>query len=272
LQLVAKFRIEHPDIKVRLLVADSVYGKSEFCRIATGLLEGLQIISQIHSNQKVRFNNKLRSVKEHFRIYTGVNQVIKVRGLESIKVKISSARIYVEAHQEKRFVVAIKYEEEKEYRYLFATDMTWRTIDIAQGYTLRWLAEVFIEDLKLCQGWGQLTKQMDYEGSSRSLILSLLLDHCLLSHPQQFALIENKLPASTVGSLLENIRLDSFLHFIRSLLSSASLDQKLELLANSLSDIFSLSPSKKHMSGRNLGRLEPSPSLFSRARLVQLPV
>ena len=103
-------------------------------------------------------------------------------------------------------------------------------------------------------------------------ILSLLLDHCLLYHPHQQAFIDNNLPASTVGSLLEKIRLDSFLAFIRSLLSSGELEQKLELLSNSLSDIFSLSPSKKHMSGRHLGQLDPSPSLFRRARLAQLPI
>jgi hypothetical protein len=271
-RLIAKFRIEHPEITIRMLVADSVYGKAEFCEQARALFGNLQIISQIHSNQKVRFNNKPIGVKEYFKIYGGVYQEIKIRGGVTIKANISSARVYVEAHKQKRFVVAIKYEEEKEYRYLFATDMSWRAIDIAQGYTLRWLAEVFIEDFKMNQGWGQLTKQMDVEGSSRSLILSLLLDHCLLYHPHQQAFIENKLPASTVGSLLEKIRLDSFLAFIGSLLSSGELEQKLQLLTDSLSDIFSLSPSKKHMAGRNLGRLEPSASLFRRARLAQLPI
>ena len=270
-KLIAKFRIEHPDITIKMLVADTLYGTSEFCKQTTALIEGLQIISQIRNNQKVSFNNKSISVKEYFKIYPAVYQEIKIRGEVVLKASISSARVYVEAHKEKRFVVAIKYEEEKEYRYLFATDMSWRTIDIVQGYTLRWLAEVFIEDFKMNQGWGQLTKQMDVEGSSRSLILSLLLDHCLLYHPHQQAFIDNHLPASTVGSLLEKIRLDSFLAFIRSLLSSDNINEKLELLTKSLSDIFSLSSSKKHMSGRNLGRLEPSPSLFRRSRLAQLP-
>lgn len=269
-KLIAKFRIEHSDVRIKMLVADTLYGTSEFCKQTRALMEGLQIISQIRNNQKVTFNSRSISVAEYFKIRPGICQEIKIRGGLLIKANISSARLYVEAHQEKRFVVAIKYEQEQQYRYLFATDMSWRTIDIAQGYTLRWLAEVFIEDFKLCQGWGQLTKQMDVEGSSRSLILSLLLDHCLLFHPQQQAFIDNKLPPSTVGSLLEKIRLDSFLAFIRSLLSSDDFEQKLELLSNSLADIFSLSPSKKHMSGRDLGRLEPSASLFRRAKLAQL--
>lgn len=272
LKLIVKFRIEHPEITIRMLVADSLYGKAAFCKQAKALFGNLQIISQIHNNQKVRFNNKSISVKEYFRIYPGYEQEIKIRGEAIVKAHISSSTLYVEAHKEKRFVVAIKYKEEKKYRYLFATDMSWRTIDIVQGYTLRWLAEVFIQDFKMSQGWGQLTKQMDVEGSSRSLILSLLLDHCLLYHPHQQAFIDHNLPASTVGSLLEKIRIDSFLAFIRSLLSSDNIAHKLELLSQSLADIFSLSPSKKHMSGSHLGSLEPSSSLFRRARLVQLPV
>jgi hypothetical protein len=41
----------------------------------------------------------------------------------------------VKAHQKKRFVIALKYEGEDNYRYLVATDMTWPTRDILQAYT-----------------------------------------------------------------------------------------------------------------------------------------
>ena len=90
----------------------------------------------------------------------------------------------------KRFVVALKYEGESNYRYLVATDMTWRTMDIIQAYTLRWLVKIFFEDWKLYEGWGREAKQLDEEGSSHGLILSLLLDHCLLLHPEHTARIE----------------------------------------------------------------------------------
>ena len=82
-----------------------------------------------------------------------------------------------------------------------ATDLTWRTIDIVQAYSLRWLVEVFIEDWKSYEGWAQLAKQPGEEGSSRGLSLSLLLDLCLLLHPEQLTRVANKLPAYTVGSL-----------------------------------------------------------------------
>jgi len=38
----------------------------------------------------------------------------------------------------------LKYEGEDEYRYITATDLSWRAIDIVSAYALRWLVEVFI--------------------------------------------------------------------------------------------------------------------------------
>jgi len=40
-----------------------------------------------------------------------------------------------------------------------ASELTWRTQDIIQLATLRWLIEVFIQDWKAHQGWGALTQQ-----------------------------------------------------------------------------------------------------------------
>ena len=55
---------------------------------------------------------------------------------------VSSARLYVCAHHTKRFIVAIKYAEEETYRYVIASDLSWRTLDIVQGHSLRWLVEI----------------------------------------------------------------------------------------------------------------------------------
>ena len=96
----------------------------------------------------------------------------------------------------------MKYEDETQYRYIVAIDLSWRHLDIVQVYTLRWLIEVFFEDWKLYEGWGQLAKQSGEEGASRGLILSLRLDHCLLLHPEQTARLENNLPTCTVVSSL----------------------------------------------------------------------
>jgi hypothetical protein len=194
--------------------------------------------------------------------------VIKIRGEKEVPVSVSSARLYVDAHHTKRFVIALKYEGESDYRYLVASDLSWRTVDIVQGYTLRWLVEVFLEDWKSYEGWGQLTKQPDEEGSSRSLILSLLLDHCLLCHPYQQTRLEHKLPACTVGSLQARVRVDSCLAFIRELLLADNPHEQLNRLTQALEEVFPLAASKKHMNTRNLGRLEATPTLQYRAEMA----
>jgi hypothetical protein len=265
LTLLAQFKFAHADIGVKMVAVDALYGTGDFLDNAAAIFGGVQVISQLRSNQKVGFRNKLISVSQYFQCHRGQVQEFKIRGGEVIKADVCSARLYVEAHEKKRFVIALKYEGEQENRYLVASDLSWRTMDIVQGYTFRWLAEVFFEDWKLYQGWGQLTKQLDDDGSSRSLILSLLLDHCLLTHPQQLARLENKLPAATVGSLLEKTRVESLLNFINSLLTVENPQQKLARLAKAVEEVFQLAPSKKHLVNKDLGRLEPSPSLFFRA-------
>ena len=162
---------------------------------------------------------------------------------------------------ENPLVIALKYEGETEYRYIVATDLSWRTIDVVQAYTLRWLIEVFFEDWKLYEGWGSEARQFDEEGSVRGLILSLLLDHALLLHPEQKARLENKLPAYTVGSLLRLSQIQTLLEFIKSILQFKNPHEKLQEIANLIKDVFKLRESDKHMIGRDLGRLEPTPSL-----------
>ena len=188
-------------------------------------------------------------------------QTFLVRGQPEIQGEVSSARLQVDAHGKKRFVMAIKYPDEENYRYLVAAELSWRTQDIIQAYTLRWLVEVFFEDWKRYEGWGREAKQLDEEGSSFSLILSLLLDHSLLLHPKQIARLTNQLPAYTVGSLQQSAQMETWLEFIESLLQQNLIGEKLKELADKIQEFFTLRPSKKHMSGINLGRLEPTPSL-----------
>jgi hypothetical protein len=159
----------------------------------------------------------------------------------------------------------LKYPGETAYRYLVATNLSWRTVAIVQAYTLRWLIEVFFEDWKLNEGWGQLAKQPDEEGSSRGLILSLLLDHALILHPEQQARLENKTSACTVGSLRQLSRGEALLECVRRVLSSDDPAEQFAKLAEKVKALFPLAPSGKHMSGRDIGRLGPTPSLRYRA-------
>ena len=266
LTLLEAFKDAHSDIKIKAVLADALYGNAQFMDKASQIFNIAQVISQLHDNQLIDYKGKKRNIKDFFNTtHKGVNVTVRVRGGEEVKVTVSSARLKVLAHGKKRMVVALKYEDESDYRYLVATDMTWRTLDVVQAYTLRWLVEVFFEDWKLYEGWGREAKQLDEEGSSRGLILSLLFDHCILLHPEQTARIENKLPAFTVGSLQRKSQMEALLEFIRKLLEDENPADKLNQLATLVDDVFQLIPSGKHMSGRDLGRLEPTASLKYRS-------
>lgn len=265
LRLLQEFRDVHGEIKVTSVLADALYGVDDFMSAASKIFNNTQVISQLRENQNVEYRGKKRTLKNYFNdVNKGVEVILRVRGGKDVKATISSARLKVTAHGKKRFVVALKYEGETDYRYLVATDMTWRTIDITQAYTLRWLVEVFFEDWKLYEGWGREAKQLDEEGSSRGLILSLLFDHCLLLHPEQTARIENKLPAYTVGSLQRKSQMDVLLEFIKTILEHHNPTDKLKELAELIGDVFQLMPSGKHMVGRDLGRMQPTASLQCR--------
>jgi len=265
LSLIDAFHRNQPGFTVQAVLADAAFGSRAFMDAACAKAGCAQVISQLHSDPLVVFRNKEMSVKDYFAQHAGTLQPVRVRGGESLAMWVSSARLMVKAHGTKRFVIAVRNQDEAEYRYWVATDLSWRTLDILQCYTLRWLVEVFFEDWKLYEGWAGLAKQPDEDGSVRGLTLSLLLDHALLIHPEQRARLENGTPACTVGSLKQAAYAEALLQFVRKVLQEADPARMLERLAEKLKALFPLAPSGKHMNGRDLGRLEPSASLLYRA-------
>jgi hypothetical protein len=160
LKLLQAFKQHHGEIKVNAVLADALYGSANFMDKASKTFAGVQVISQLRSDQNIKWRGKTKNLDTYFnQINKGVPLTFSIRGGKLCEGMVSSARLYVKAHGKKRFVIALKYEGETDYRYLVATDMTWRTCDIIQAYTLRWLVEVFFEDWKLYEGWEQEAKQ-----------------------------------------------------------------------------------------------------------------
>jgi DDE superfamily endonuclease len=274
LRLLAQCPAQYPDLTVQCVVADALYGTATFLDTAAALFNGVQVISQLRSNQKVRVYKREEHVADYFATHPGTPQQIRIRGGDHVPVIVGSARLYVCAHRTKRFIIALKYEAEDTYRYLIASELSWRTLDIVQAYTLRWLVEVFVQDWKAYEGWGTLTKQPGEEGSRRSLILSLLADHCLLLHPAQHAQLKNNLPAYTVGSLRAEVQVECLVDVLQQLVWSDDPQAQLDRLCTALHEAFVLDRSKKHLVQRQLGRLEPTPYLKYRAHEVmrRMPV
>jgi len=265
-RLLKTFVQRFPQIKIEAVTADALYGNAAFMDEASRITGNAQIVSQIRSNQNILIRKCKKSVKKYFKARQPIQKIIKVRGGKEVTVYIDSARLYVCAHKKKRFVIALRYEGETEYRYLVASDLTWRYADIIDVYTLRWLVEVFIQDHKANEGWGNLTKQPGEDGSYRSLTLSLLVDHCLLLHPDQVASINNKLPAKTVGSLCDTIKIDSILSFVEQIIYSDDPESHFKQISVFLKEHFTkTNDSSKHMNLNLWGCYKPSPSLKHKA-------
>src|SRR3989441_7212488 len=142
LRLLETFKAQHPHIRVHCIMADALYGTATCVDGASALFGGVQVLSQIRSNQNIRVGKREQHVADYFATHPGTPHRIRIRGGEEVSAMVGSARLYVCSHKTKRFIVAIKYEEEETYRYLIASDLSWRTLDIVQGQTLRWLVEI----------------------------------------------------------------------------------------------------------------------------------
>ncbi|TMO73675.1 transposase, partial [Pseudoalteromonas sp. S3776] len=212
------------------VLADALYGTGEFMDKASALTTKGQIVSQLRSNQKVASRNSETTVKEYFARQKGVETRLIIRGGQTKKVTMLSARLYVKAHNRRRFVIALKYEDEEEYRYLVASDMSWHHADIARFYSLRWLVEVFIQDWKAHGGWNKLSKQRGVEGSKRGVILSLLCEHLLLLHPEQSVRLKNNQPGMPVGCLTEHLKAEALVDTVRDVVASDNPKKALEEL------------------------------------------
>ena len=82
------------------------------------LFNGVQVLSQIRSNQNIRAGTRDQHVADYFATHPGTPYRIRIRGGEEVVALVGSARLYVCAHKTKRFIVAIKYAEEETYRSL----------------------------------------------------------------------------------------------------------------------------------------------------------
>jgi hypothetical protein len=246
LKLLSDFSETFSEVRVKAVTADTAYGTLDFMEEAARMTKQSQVISQIKKNQLIVVNNKEITVENFFKNYQGHTEKVALRG-EERTVTYRSGIFKVKSHKKKYFVIALKYENEADYRYLIARDMTWRDVDIIKIFSFRWLVEVFIQDWKQYEGWNQLSKQPGEEGANRGVTLSLLSDHALLLHQDQKVLLENKRPAATVGSLREKVMMESLNGFIEGIVSSDNPKALFEQHADKISTLFELRSSIKHL-------------------------
>ena len=256
--LLEQFKLDYPQLVIKAILADSAYFSPRFIERIKKIDEKVQVLSQMRSNQKVRFGRgRELSVNKFFRTRNGKSTTLKLRGHRDTVVHYCSALVTIQSHGRKYRVVALKYGDEIEPRFLVASDASWRPEDMIRYYALRWLVEVFIEDWKQHEGWGNMAYQQAEEGARRGLLLSLLLDHSLFFYAEQTALLKHKLPALTVGSLRSAIQNDSLVSVVSDVVNDDEPVEALDRLKTQLQEFQIRNTSTKHLSGRTMRKFTP---------------
>ena len=129
-------------------MAEALYGTATFVEGASALFRGGHVLSHIRSPQHMRVGQRDQHVAAYCAPPPGTPSSLRIRGGDEVVAMVGSARLYICAHKTTRCIVAITYAAEELYRSLIAADLRWRTLDIVQGHTRRWLVEVFIPDWK----------------------------------------------------------------------------------------------------------------------------
>ena len=255
--------LEKP-IKVKSISFDSAYLSPRIVKTCRKIFPRAQTISQLASSQIVWDKSaRAMNVKTYFKNKKGSTEKVNLRGVEK-SVTFVAARLTVKSHGRNLHIVALKYDGEENYRYLAATELTWRSVDIIRAYALRWLIEVANFDWKQYDGWGRKAYQHGADGACRGVILSLLVDYFLLSHPIQIHQSHSGLPLWTAGSVVRRLQYDNILETIEDIFSSPDPQKALKELAQNIENVVQLIPSTKHMSGLKIGDFAPSPSLSRR--------
>lgn len=239
--------LTYKSIVIKAVVADAAYMSPAMCRYVKKLF-GVIFISQLKSNQKCLDQGVEISLSDNFAKLPVEKIKTKIRGKE-VAVEMKSSHLVVVSHGCKLHVIAIRYADENNWRYVAATELTWRAKDIIQGYGLRWLIETFNEDWKQHGGWGQKAYQQGEEGACRGVFLSLLVDYFYLWHPAQVRLHRSGQPLSTTGSLVGRMQIE-----VVTLATLTALKQPdpvcyLEEIKKLIDQVFVFRPSRKHAAG-----------------------
>lgn len=249
IELISQFQSNFSDFKVTGILADCLYGTAQWAQELGGVYSKTQILSQLRCNQKIQIGNEEYSLEEYFAGKTLIAKQVLLRN-KAVAIYYSVTIAKVKAQDAKRLIIAYKFKGADKVRYLFATDMTWQVSQVIALYSLRWLVEVFIQDWKQYEGFGQLAKQTGEDGSRKAVTLSLLFDHSLILHSLQKARIKDKLPVYTTGSLRDRAQQEWLIEFIQKIVEQPNAKQLWEQIAQQVKQTYQLKDSKKHFSGQ----------------------
>jgi len=252
-RLVSEFHKAHPDVTVDAVIADSAYFTNDFISGVEGALPNVAIISEIPSHYKLKsFGNSGQPavrVDRFFESSIFSERHVKLRGGTARRMRLARAEVFVPCRGRRMTAVYAHFDDEDQGRILACTRPGYRSETIVQAYGLRWLVEVVIQDWKEYDGWGRWSLQRGDEGACSSVILSLVADHLLLSHPLQQERLKAENRVYSAGSIRRYLRDSSVLEEVKACLHEPDPKTALKTLAERLLKVVDLIPSDKHMSG-----------------------
>ncbi len=207
--LIRKFKYYFgKKINVEAITADSAYLSKQIKSECKRIFPKAPFISQLRRNLVAYVGKKNRTISlEHYFSCLRLKEMkVTLRGSLKKTIYFRSARLNIKSLGRKVHVVALKYENEKKLRFICCTELSWRAEDIIQKYAFRWLVETFFEDWKQHDGWGKSACQQNEDGARRGVILSLLLDHFFIQHPEQQVRIQTGRSLCTIGTLKRNLQ------------------------------------------------------------------
>lgn len=250
---------------MKSILADAAYMSRFFIKECRSTFENAQVISQLKSNQMVRIGDKpFKSLEKQFENAKTQITTINLRGTTPVTVYFAAARVFVKSLNRKLLVVAIKYDDKKDFRYFAAIDMSWRALDVVRKYANRWLIEVFNQDWKEYGGWGRAACQQGIDGARRGVILSVLVDHALLIEPEQLRLAQANQPLLTAGTISRKVQTQSLLMAIGTIFDSENPKEAFKQFSLDIENLIDFRESKKHFAGRDFEHFEGSASLKKR--------
>lgn len=266
-ELIQNFTNNFKEVSIISCSFDAAYGFDSHLRAVETVLPKSLIVSEMACNTKVTDKRRTACVNNYFNSIVAQKTKLKIRGGTIKDVEIKHARLYVESHKRILNIIALRYEGEVNFRFIITPNLSWRAIDVVQIFTFRWLVEVFFYDWKCYEGFGQAAIQQSDDGGLCGVLLSLLVDQCLLFHPEQIRRISSQLSACTVGSLREKLIVEFHLEQIKCLLLGENPQEKLKAYSENMDICFAYRDSTKHMSGREFPDLKPCPTLLKKFSL-----
>lgn len=259
-------------VQVKSVAGDNGFACSKIQQAVTKYF-GCQYVSKANPNQKVMSRGKSLSLGNFFKRIGHIKSTVSIRGRD-IPLEYKAARVFISSYGRKVFVVAVRYQGERAWQYLFGTDLTWKAESIIKAYGLRWLVEVFFEDWKQHDGWGVGALQRSEDGAVRGVFLSLLTDLFLLyvQNIDDSLQEHGRNELYSAGTVIRQLQAKAIHQAIEGVLEHDNPRKRLAEIQSKLLEVTEKRVSLKHARQWNFNDLGPSKSLqlaWGRENLAQ---